>query len=660
MNIGVQLGPVSGGLTDIDLDCVEAVSLAPYFLPQTNTIFGRKSKPRSHWLYITDDPDHEKATIKLTDDNKKAIIELRMGGGGKGAQTVFPGSTHESGEKIEWAESGEPAKNSCTVLNEAITKIAVGALLARYWPANMRHDACLRCGGFLARAGWEPDVIEDFMRAVQCVAGVANLSHINDGCKAAYDAAVKHQADGKGYGLPAMIEVFGEAVCKRLTAFLHYSEDYEKLEKLNEKYCIVPFGGKVRVLTFDRQLIGQLNREVITFYSAADFKLLYDNVPIRVSANKIIGLGAWWLKHPLRRQYEGLVFEPAAPQVIEGRLNLWRGWGIAPRKGCWKKLRKHIFKVLANGDKQTAKYIIKWTAWTFQHPDQQAEVALVFRGKKGTGKGLWGRMLCKIFGQHGIHISSHEHLAGKFNKHLLDCVLLFADEAFWPGDKAAEGTLKRIITEDTLMIEPKFFDPTLNTNHLHIVMVSNANWVVPASIDERRFAVSDVSDKYRGDKNYFKPLYQEIENGGAAAMLYDLLRMDLKDWHPRDEVPKTEALMDQKILSLKAEDQWWLELLKAGQLPGATADNPRRAKSCDLYEAARNTVPGLRFHSDHLLGRILCDQEKGCTACRVDGKRGWQFPPLAEARAAWDRKMPGTEWDVQTEWEWIGEDYSPF
>ena len=118
--------------------------------------------------------------------------------------------------------------------------------------------------------------------------------------------------------------------------------------------------------------------------------------------------------------------------------------------------------------------------------------------------------------------------------------------------------------------------------------------------------------------------------------------------------------MDQKILSLKAEDQWWLELLKAGQLPGATADNPRRAKSCDLYEAARNTVPGLRFHSDHLLGRILCDQEKGCTACRVDGKRGWQFPPLAEARAAWDRKMPGTEWDVQTEWEWIGEDYSPF
>src|SRR5262249_22974295 len=82
MNIGVQLGPVSGGLTDIDLDCVEAVALAPYFLPQTNAIFGRKSKPRSHWFYITDDPDHEKATIKLTDDNKKAIIELRMGGGG--------------------------------------------------------------------------------------------------------------------------------------------------------------------------------------------------------------------------------------------------------------------------------------------------------------------------------------------------------------------------------------------------------------------------------------------------------------------------------------------------------------------------------------------------------------------------------------------------
>src|SRR5271166_4544346 len=41
MNIGVQLGVVSGGLVDVDLDCPEAIAIAPYLLPSTRAIFGR-------------------------------------------------------------------------------------------------------------------------------------------------------------------------------------------------------------------------------------------------------------------------------------------------------------------------------------------------------------------------------------------------------------------------------------------------------------------------------------------------------------------------------------------------------------------------------------------------------------------------------------------
>jgi hypothetical protein len=50
-NVGVILGPSSGGLTDVDLDCVEAVSIAPYMLPRTAAVFGRASKRSSHRLY---------------------------------------------------------------------------------------------------------------------------------------------------------------------------------------------------------------------------------------------------------------------------------------------------------------------------------------------------------------------------------------------------------------------------------------------------------------------------------------------------------------------------------------------------------------------------------------------------------------------------------
>ena len=77
-------------------------------------------------------------------------------------------------------------------------------------------------------------------------------------------------------------------------------------------------------------------------------------------------------------------------------------------------------------------------------------------------------------------------------------------------------------------------------NFLHIVMLAEPGWVIPAGRYERRYAALSVSDKWRGDKPYFKALYRQIEDGGAAAMFYDLQRMDLGDWHPRD-IP--EALL---------------------------------------------------------------------------------------------------------------------
>src|SRR4051794_25066687 len=50
-NIGVLLGDPSDGLVDVDLDCPEAIAIAHLYLPPTQCIFGRRSKPRSHYIY---------------------------------------------------------------------------------------------------------------------------------------------------------------------------------------------------------------------------------------------------------------------------------------------------------------------------------------------------------------------------------------------------------------------------------------------------------------------------------------------------------------------------------------------------------------------------------------------------------------------------------
>jgi hypothetical protein len=103
-NIGVLLGEASGNLVDIDIDCPEALAIAHYFLAETGAVFGRASKPASHWLYNTHirtkafaDPIRHKSKDE-TERRSAMLIEIRS----TGAQTVFPGSTHESGESIAW------------------------------------------------------------------------------------------------------------------------------------------------------------------------------------------------------------------------------------------------------------------------------------------------------------------------------------------------------------------------------------------------------------------------------------------------------------------------------------------------------------------------------------------------------------------------------
>ena len=76
-NVGVLLGDDHGS-ADIDCDCVEAVAAAAEFAPPTGLIFGRQSKPASHYLHRCKPVVR---TRKYTDPvNKKTIVELRCRG----------------------------------------------------------------------------------------------------------------------------------------------------------------------------------------------------------------------------------------------------------------------------------------------------------------------------------------------------------------------------------------------------------------------------------------------------------------------------------------------------------------------------------------------------------------------------------------------------
>jgi hypothetical protein len=239
-NIGVLLGPQSGGLVDVDLDCLEACKLARSLLRETIT-FGRASKPQSHWLYTSNLCETEpKAAIKFTDLDGSVIVELRVGGGGHAAQTMFPPSLHPSGEQVEWDVTGEPEYADGAELRKGVATLAAAALLARHYPAEgSRHEAALTLGGVLARMlakestspGELPgdeiqrEMVEWVERFVLAVAEAAGDEEAEERAKSAAGAVDLLQRGEPCPGLPRFCETWGDAVANRCAGWLGYQED---------------------------------------------------------------------------------------------------------------------------------------------------------------------------------------------------------------------------------------------------------------------------------------------------------------------------------------------------------------------------------------------------------------------------------------------------
>ncbi|WP_373502262.1 primase-helicase family protein [Aestuariivirga sp.] len=243
------------------------------------------------------------------------------------------------------------------------------------------------------------------------------------------------------------------------------------VEGFNADHAVIRDGSKVRVgiRSYDQVF----KRETWDLLTETDFSLLHHK---SAEARN-------WLKSPERLTYRnGFVFDPTGKNHRDA-LNLWRGFAIKPVEGEWSTIDYHILHVLAAGNEEHHQYILKWFAWLYQNPSKPAEVAVIFRGGRGTGKGILCRAIIRSLGQHGIHISTPTLMTGRFNAHFRDCIALFADEAFWAGDKSGEGQLKRIITEDTLVVEAKNRDAIVVRNMLHIMIASNEDWIVPSGTD---------------------------------------------------------------------------------------------------------------------------------------------------------------------------------
>jgi hypothetical protein len=139
-NIGLILGPRSCEAVDVDLDCSEALTLAPLYLPATEATFGRPSKPQSHRLYVAPGATYESFGDPPR-DGKNTLIELRAAGREGGAhQTLIPPSVAD-GEHREWhGDIIAPAVVEAVALRTAVAWLAIGCLVMHYVSETAARD----------------------------------------------------------------------------------------------------------------------------------------------------------------------------------------------------------------------------------------------------------------------------------------------------------------------------------------------------------------------------------------------------------------------------------------------------------------------------------------------------------------------------------------
>ena len=349
------------------------------------------------------------------------------------------------------------------------------------------------------------------------------------------------------------------------------------IEELNAKYFVLANQGQTVVAEEMRDEV--LDRNRLVFWRAADLVLFYKNRKVVVGRKPdgspiLKDLGSVWLDHPERRTYSRMALIPRG-ECPPDTYNLWRGFGVEPKPGEWPLIHRHLLEVICDGDQAAYDWLIRWCAHCVQHPAERAEVAVVLRGEKGTGKGVFAeKIMLSIFRDHGLQVANPRQFTGQFNAHLQGVLFLFVDEAFWAGDKASEGVLKSLVTERTLMIEPKHVNAFAVPNQLKILMASNNDWVVPATADERRFFALNVSSCHKDDRAYFEPLVEAIKSGELASFLYDLLALDLAGFDHRNP-PHTRALDEQKLLTNDSFESFWIDCLYRGRHRGTGGGRER-------------------------------------------------------------------------------------
>lgn len=428
------------------------------------------------------------------------------------------------------------------------------------------------------------------------------------------------------------------------------------LAELQKVFCLITLAGQVRIVS--RQEIAELmagkRHGELNMYKLLDGKIqmkrYLETLPIARNPKLVIDD---FMVSPDTLEITDVAFSPLP--TPPSTLNYWIAPTIQPAAGDWGPIRDFLLNIICAGDAALFTYLIHFLAHMLQKPEEKPGIMLVLLGGEGIGKGTFFALLKAIWRLTTLLVSDVDHVIGAFNAALERTYVVCMDEAMFSGDRKGMDRLKSMITEPTVTIEQKH-QPRRSIESCHrFVAASNHTHFAKVDQDARRFVFFRVSESPKGDFVYWNSLHAAIaDTAVVAALMHDLLELDLSNFKVRNK-PKTNELMEQKILSLQGFERFYFEVLESGSFPAVTEDRISQPWTESHFVSTVDLMAGWKSHErggrqfESRQSRYLRQSlERVCPSAKKDRSkvqgfqgRGYCLPSLPVARAEFARAMGG-------------------
>lgn len=234
----------------------------------------------------------------------------------------------------------------------------------------------------------------------------------------------------------------------------------------------------------------------------------------------------------------------------------------------------HLSKLVPEAEDR--EYLISYMAACVQMKGVKFRWCPFIQGVPGNGKSTLSKIVARAVGRRYTHSPSAQDLANKFNVWIEGKLFIFVEDIYIADRQEVLETLKPLITEEVVEVQPKAGDKYMTDNRANFILNSNHKDGIRKTADDRRYAPFYTAQQNRPDllrdgmtPEYFQRLREWLDNGGyaiAADYLESYPILDRYNPAKMSEAPLTGSTSEAISTGMGGVEQEVLEAIAQGRV----------------------------------------------------------------------------------------------